>query len=278
MPSDATLFSSRPPPSHATRDLWTVYDALVDEVNPAATIGAFAAGLHWFGVRSEEGLGLAMAPPEGRAAPTDAGRIAGRGLREVAARAKSWNFADAALGVAALNAHHNAPARVRRLLDDPRYASHTGTNAFEFMRPRIVGKRVTVIGHFRGLEQLAEVCELTILERRPQPGDLPDPACEDVLPRSDFVFITGTTLINKTLPRLLELSRGAFVSLVGPTTPLTPRWFDLGVDLLGGLIVEDAPAVWPVVQEGGQHSFFDRGTRMIQIERNGGAHGWSGAV
>ena len=82
--------------------------------------------------------------------------------------------------------------------------------------------------------------------------------------------MTATTLINKTMPRLLALSRDAFVCVVGPTTPLTPLWFDLGVDLIGGLVVEDVPAVWPVIQEGGQHSFFDRGTRMIQFERAGG--------
>jgi uncharacterized protein (DUF4213/DUF364 family) len=266
------------PPAHpiASGGLWKIYDELMVSIDPAARVDAFAAGLHWFGVRSSEGMGLAMAPPEGRAAPTGAGKIAGRGLSEIAQRAKSWNFSDAALGVAAINAHHNAPERVRPLLDDPRYTTHTGTNAFEYMLPRVIGKRVTVIGHFRGLDKMAEHCELTILERRPQVGDLPDPACEDVLPRSDFVFITGTTLINKTLPRLLALSRGAFVSLVGPTTPLTPRWFDLGVNLIAGLVVDDVPAVWPIVQEGGQHSFFDSGTRMLQVERKGVANGRSG--
>jgi len=257
----------------ASGGLWRIYDELVAGIDPAAKIAAFAAGLHWFGVRSGEGMGLAMAPPEGRAAPTGAGKIAGLRLGEIAQRAKSWNFSDAALGVAAINAHHNAPDRVRSLIGDPRYVTHTGTNAFEYLLPRVTGKRVAVIGHFRGLEKMAEHCDLTILERRPQAGDLPDPACEDVLPRSDFVFITGTTLINKTLPRLLALSRGAFVSLVGPTTPLTPRWFDLGVNLIAGLVVDDVPAVWPIVQEGGQHSFFDSGTRMLQVELTGPGKG-----
>jgi uncharacterized protein (DUF4213/DUF364 family) len=188
-------------------------------------------------------------------------------LREVAQRSKSWNFADAALGMAAVNAHFNAPNRIRALEADAAFSTHTGTNAFEYMLPRITGKRVTVVGHFRGLERMAEHCDLTILERKPQPGDLPDPACEDVLPGSDFVFITATTMINKTLPRLLALSGNAFVSIVGPTTPLTPLWFDLGVSLIAGLVVEDVSSVWPVIQEGGQHSFFDRGTRMVQIER-----------
>lgn len=254
-------------------NLWSVYDALVDGLDPQARADEFAAGLHWFGVRSGASLGMAMAPSEGRGAPTGAGAIAGLSLRETAARSRSWNFADAALGLAAINAHYNAPARVRALAEAPAFIAHAGTNTFEYMMPRIAGRRVAVVGHFRGLERLAGHCELTILERRPQAGDLPDPACEDVLPRSEFVFMTATTLINKTLPRLLALSRGAFVAVVGPTTPLTPRWFEWGVDLIGGLVVEDVPAVWPVIQEGGQHSFFDRGTRMIQLERRPGKAG-----
>ena len=126
---------------------------------------------------------------------------------------------------------------------------------------------MAVIGHFRGLDELARVSQLTILERRPQPGDAPDPACEVILPEAEFVFITATTLINKTLPRLLQLCPQAFVVLVGPTTPLTPKWFDLGVDMIAGLLIDDVPSVWKIVQEGGQHAFFDHGTRMVQIER-----------
>lgn len=247
--------------------LWSIYDTLLAGVDAETKVDAFAAGLHWFGLRSGSALGMAMAPSEGRSAPTGAGKIAGLRVREVAARAKSWNFSDASLGMAAINSHYNAPERIRAIQSNGSFLTHTGTNAFEYMLPRVTGKRVTVVGHFRGLERMAEHCNLTILERKPQAGDMPDPACEDVLPRSDFVFITATTMINKTLPRLLALSRNAFVSIVGPTTPLTPLWFDLGVDLIAGLVVENVSSVWPVVQEGGQHSFFDCGTRMIQIER-----------
>ena len=39
--------------------------------------------------------------------------------------------------------------------------------------------------------------------------DMPDPACEYVLPQADFAFITGVTLENKTAPRLLELAKDA---------------------------------------------------------------------
>ena len=256
-----------------TADFWTIYDELCAGVPTSVTVRAFSGGLHWFGVQSDRALGLAMAPREIPSSPTFAGRIAGQELRSAASLSKSWNFADAALGIAALNSHYNDPARVLDWALPSRFVHQTGANAFETMLPRVVGRRVAVIGHFRGLEKLAEVCQLTILERRPQPGDAPDPACEVILPEAEFVFITATTLINKTLPRLLQLCPNAFVVLVGPTTPLTPLWFDLGVDMVAGLLVDDVSAVWQIVQEGGQHTFFDHGTRMVQIERLNSSNG-----
>lgn len=249
---------------------WAVYDMLASGLPEGARVDAFAAGISWFGVRAGGGLGLAMSPRETPVRIGPAGRVAGSPLHEIAALARSWDFGEAALGVAALNAHYNQPARARASAEAAGCVfSGTGASVFSRMLPRIAGHRVAVVGHFRGIEDLARVCKLTILERRPQPGDLPDPACEAVLPESDYVFITGSTLINKTLPRLLELARGAFVCLAGPTTPLAPGLFKFGVNLLAGLVVENPDEVWPAVQEGGGHAFFERGARMVQIEGPG---------
>ena len=248
---------------------WRLYDSLLSGLPGEGRVDAFTGGLHWFGVRAGTAMGLAMAPREIPASPSLAGRVGGQDLRSVAELSKSWNWADAALGIAALNAHYNAPDRVQAWACGAAHLHvyQTGANAFATLLPRVAGKRVAVIGHFRGLDELARVSQLTILERRPQPGDAPDPACEVILPEAEFVFITATTLINKTLPRLLQLCPQAFVVLVGPTTPLTPKWFDLGVDMIAGLLIDDVPSVWKIVQEGGQHAFFDHGTRMVQIER-----------
>ena len=110
---------------------------------------------------------------------------------------------------------------------------------FERLAQRFAGGSVAVVGHFPHLEPLSDHCTLTILERHPSGGDLPDQACEYLLPRQDCVCITGSAVSNKTLPRLLELSRDAYVVLVGPSVPLTTMWFDYGVDLLAGTVVLD---------------------------------------
>jgi uncharacterized protein (DUF4213/DUF364 family) len=247
-----------------TSDFWHLYDSLIDGIAEDATIRAFAGGLHWFAVRSEHSLGLSMGPAEGLDSVSLAGQVTGHNLRAAASLAKSWNWADASLGMAAINAWYNEPARVNAWAEAAEFTKDSG-NIFELLLPRLRGKKVVVIGHFRGLDALASCCQLTVLERQPRGNDLPDPACELVLPQADYVIITGTTMLNKTLPRLLALARNAYVVLAGPTTTLWPGWFEHGVDLLAGVIVEDPDRVFQQAQEGGSHNFFGRGARMVNL-------------
>jgi len=245
--------------------MWEIYDTLIQAVPGDSTVQACLCGLHWFAVRST-GLGLAMTPREGYACLPRAGQIAGMRTRDLAALVKSWNFHEAALGLAAINSALNAPTSLE-LSAACAPARRPDEDVFTCLLDEFRGKKVAVVGHFRNLERVQAVCDLSILERLPQPGDFPDPACEWILPEQDFVILTATTLINKTLPRLLELSRDARVILAGPSTPLTSRLFEFGIDILGGLVVEDELRVWTFIQEGGQHQIFRAGSRMVKLSR-----------
>lgn len=90
---------------------------------------------------------------------------------------------------------------------------------FAHFRPQLEGQKVVVIGHYPGLELLWQGFPYQCLERNPQDGDLPDSAAEFLLPQADWVFVSVSSLANKTLPRLLELSRHARVVLMGPSLP-----------------------------------------------------------
>ena len=96
-------------------------------------------------------------------------------------------------------------------------------------------------------------------------GDFPDPACEYILENQDFLFITGVTIINKTLPRLLELGHNARIVLVGPSVPLSPFWFEKGISSLAGTMVTDAAKIWRHVAEGGDKSIFKEGAHMFKL-------------
>ncbi len=246
-------------------DGWKLYDDLIAAVPHDAVVGECLAGLSWFLVRSL-GTGVAMRPREMEEPVRGAGSIAGVKVRDLAARIRSWNCYEAALGLAAINSALNAQASIETNCGE-QLDPHANQDVFDYLLDELRGKRVAVVGHFFGLDRLAGVCELSNLERKPQPGDLPDPACEYILRDQDVVIMTATTLINKTMPRLLELSRGARVVIAGPSTPLHPLMFEHGIDLLGGLIVDDRTSVWRAVAEGGRECLFTAGSRMVKVSR-----------
>ncbi|RLG59076.1 hypothetical protein DRN86_04820 [Candidatus Geothermarchaeota archaeon] len=74
-----------------------------------------------------------------------------------------------------------------------------------------------------------------------------------MLPKADVVIISGTTVVNKTVDHLLELSKGARdIALVGPTTPLAPDVFSKhGVTILSGIIVTNPVRALDVISRGG---------------------------
>lgn len=243
--------------------MWDIYDDLIASIPGDLKITACSTGLCWFLVRSK-GVGIAMTPREGSLNFDFTGKVIGSSVRSVAQLIKSWNFYEAAMGLAAINSVLNTPKLLKEKLCVS-MEKQPAEQVFMHMKEQLRGKKVAVIGHFRELELLEPVCQLSILERMPISGDYPDPACEYILPHQDYVFITATTLINKTLPRLLELSRKAYVVLVGPSTPLTPVMFNYGIDMLAGTAVLDSRRVWNLIQEGDRREFFESGGRMVKV-------------
>jgi uncharacterized protein (DUF4213/DUF364 family) len=241
--------------------MWTIYDELIEEIPPECVVDEAVRGNHWTMVRSGKGVGLAMTLRDESRPRTLPDLCAGMPLRDLASAAKFWNFTDAALGVAAINAYRNSPERppVQAALDRGEVIG-----AFEVWRNRAAGKKAAVIGHFPNLEQtLGDVCELYVLEKKPLPGDYPDSACEYLLPLMDFVFATGVTLINKTFPRLLALSQKCGLILVGPTVPLAPLLFDHGVRDLQGFVVTDPDLCHAIIAgKEPEKVIFDTGKRV----------------
>ena len=140
----------------------------------------------------------------------------------------------------------------------------TWRQVFDPYNDLVEGRTVAVIGHFPfARAALWKAGDVQILERDVRSGDYPDTACEYLLPEADYVFISSSSLVNKTAPRLVALGAdaGAHVVLVGPSTPMHPLWLDLGVDMVTGWVPDasvrpDRPHLLP---EAGQ---IGPGTRM----------------
>ena len=120
-----------------------------------------------------------------------------------------------------------------------------------------------VVGHFPGLERtLRDVADLYVFERVQRPGDYPDSAFEYLAPDLDAVFITASALVNKTMPRLLELASGLDTIIVGPSTPMTPTLFDAGATTLSGFIPTDPAGLVGTLKGIGGGRKWDFGKRV----------------
>lgn len=248
--------------------MWKIYDELIDLIPEDLTVLDCMVGLHWTLIRSAKGIGAAMTLKGGRA-EKELANITGMPVRELATYVKSWDMLQASLGQAAINSVLNTPGNIMAITGQviTKTAESDEANAFAQFLPEIAGKRVAVIGHFPNIESLSRTCQLSILERVPQAGDYPDPANEYILPRQDYVFITGTAFINKTMPRLLQLSQNAKIILVGPSVPITPALFNYGVETLAGMVIFDEKICWQAIREGGKTKAFKQGGQMVCIRR-----------
>jgi len=124
-------------------------------------------------------------------------------------------------------------------------------NAFEIILEKGKGKNVAVVGHFPWIPKLRErIKNFWVLEQRLREGDLPAKEADRILPQCDVVGITGTSFINHTIEGLLSLCKGAYVLLVGPTSPLSPILFDHGIDTICGSKVIDVEKVTRSISEG----------------------------
>ncbi|MGD0675063.1 MAG: DUF364 domain-containing protein [Polyangiaceae bacterium] len=237
-----------------TRD---IYDLLVSRARSVEPLRRMLLGLNW-SVAQVQASGLCFSPIDPPRTLRFPGTLAGRPAEELAPWIRSFDPCEAAVGCAVINAviNHDANACLRRAVPlASTVAPHLAV--FDRFSAETKDAHVVVVGQYPGLDELWRGRAYTCLERRPSPGTLPDTAAESLLPKADWVFLTASALANKTLPRLLELSRPARVVLMGPSLPWVDEWGDFGVEFLAGAIVRDAERLFQIAGEGGGTRIFD---------------------
>ena len=215
-------------------NFFELYDGLISGISAYSTITGTLMGQCWTSVETEDHFGMAMTTPVDTAPRLFSDDYRGMPLAELARAARSWNLTEAGFGMAAINAYYNTPQRLDALGAYEPFDNYC-TDGLDLR-----GKHIGVVGHLNMPESVYEqAASLRILERSPRPGDYPDSACDWLIPQCDVVIITASTLVNKTLPHLLELSRNAYTILAGPSCPLCPELLNFGIDRIAGLVITD---------------------------------------
>lgn len=219
-------------------DFFSLYDCIAGSIDRGTVIDRTFEGERWSAAGSGDRLGIAMFTEGDSIATMFPSGLEGMDIRDAAAAVKSWNLQEASLGLAAANLWYNTKERMDELGCYEPYENYCTAGL------DIKGKTVAAIGHLNLTEEIhREAKQIYIIERLPQSGDYPDAACDYILPQCDIVFITGSAIINKTLPHLLELCRNACTILTGPSVPMCPGLLEHGIDRLAGMAVTDAAAM-----------------------------------
>lgn len=169
----------------------------------------------------------------------DVGKLRQKSALDLAQYAKSDNLLEACIGMAAINSLVD--------IDEVRCVEQ---DAFDILAQKGRNKKIAIVGHFPWISKLRDIAKkLWVIEQYPQGGDLPSEAADEILPQADVVGITGSSLINHTVERLLNLSKDSFIVMLGPTTPLSTVLFDFGVNVLAGVKIVEPEKVIRSIRE-----------------------------
>ena len=213
-------------------NFFALYDTLIDGISSDSTVTGTLVGQCWTAVETENHFGIAMTTPVDTAPRMLSVNHTGLSLRELAQAAKSWNLTEAGFGMAAINAYYNTSQQLESLDAYEPFEKYC-TDGVD-----LIGKHIGVVGHLNMPQTVYEqAASVRILERNPRPGDYPDSACDWLIPQCDVVIITASTLVNKTLPHLLDLAQNTYTILAGPSCPMCPELLNFGIDRIAGLVI-----------------------------------------
>ncbi len=253
--------------------MWEIYDTLINGIPEDLTADQIICGNGNTIVVNRYGAGISSLLQQETRHPVSSGNLLGTPLRQVAGLIKSWNLPEASIGHAALNSYYNSPAIARMNgieFSDLQYKEDRLNDPFITSQNDVKGKKVAVMGHFPYLETFFEpICDLSIIEWEPEEqGDYPFPSSEFILPLCDFVFISSRSLVDKTFPRLLELSKAAKrIVLVGPSATLAPYLLTIGISDLSGFIIKDTEKALRLVS-GAESGKIARSGHKVSLKRN----------
>ncbi|MGD1808586.1 Rossmann-like domain-containing protein [Dapis sp. BLCC M126] len=237
-----------------------IYDLLLDYGNTNTPIKEIFIGLTWT-LCETESIGLCMSPGTVTRTLPWSGTLVNKPVKELAPWLRSWNSFEATVGMAAINAEINGRSQLPTQAEPLSPYGPGNLAVFEYFLPMIRGKKVAIIGRYPRLSRYENEMEMTVIERQPGADDLPDTASEYLLPEAEWVFLTATSIANKTFPRLVELAKDSQLVLMGPTMPWLTELKEFGIDYLAGVTVSNSQALRQTVAEGGGVRIFETGVQ-----------------
>lgn len=220
-------------------------------------INNLCVGVRWIAVLTEKvGISMTYDNNKHQSGIEDAGNFEGKCAEDVLNYLRTFDTLKIGIGLATLNSLIKVPKEYETI------------NIFDYLVEKGKDKRIVFIGHFEDIKKLDGIVKETIIiERKPREDDYLDTFQEYLIPKGDIVAITGSTFVNKSIKRILELSKGKYIIVFGPSTPLSEILFDYGVDMIGGIIPKDNVKLFNVISQGGSIQNFKNLIDFVTIKR-----------
>lgn len=224
--------------------MWEFFDGLITGIDDDIKVKDFLIGARWSVVLSYEG-GIGIAPVFTERFDRFDISYTPRcemTLKEMAMGIYKWNFFEASLALAAINAYYNAPSRA---MSD---AEHTPTGrrskkAFKnFCSKYTTEGRSIFIEPYYDSDEMADIPgRIDVIRRDPEFRDYIYSAYDELIETSDRVFISGAAIVNRSVKGFVEKASALNKDIIfaGPDVPLAPSLSNHGVRDSFGFIVDD---------------------------------------
>ena len=233
------------------------------------TVDDLVIGIFFTGVKLSTGhAGVATTPvgeiPEAVCCPTSAARMPHAGnledkpIFEILKYSLDPNVLKSAIGVATLNALSQLILETTDAID---YPTINGKDGFDLLKIKPT-ENVSIIGAFgpyiRRLKMMGN--PFFIIEKNPRtlrPDEMkyfvPASEMRFALGKSDVLIITGTTIVNHTIDRILSfVKNGIRAAMIGPTASMIPdAFFKRGIHVMAGVRILDADLMIKILKQGG---------------------------
>ncbi|MBN2488441.1 MAG: hypothetical protein JXA98_05375 [Methanosarcinaceae archaeon] len=258
------MIEKNPENSHDRGIIQALLDQLENELGDSLSnvrVEDVRIGLAYTGVKLTGGYGGVACTPtydlfENPLCPVcpvlhNSGKIAGITATEGLQLSLSDNMLDAAVGVAVINAVSQMAFELR-----PEKYIFSSVDVLDFIRS---DDKVSMVGYFKPLipRILKKTGNFLVVEKKEVFDEsvriVPEDMSPTVLPGSDIIIISGSTLVNKTIDDLLKYKGNARdVVLLGPTASMVPKpLFEKGVTAVMGVRINDADKMLKIISEAG---------------------------
>ena len=237
--------------------MWKLYDSLIENMQEDIKINDLVIGTEFAMVISDCGAGISRVlndkrfPFENKIKPN-------MKLKDLAKSIKSWNFVEASLGLAAINAFYNS--------NQPRENLVLEKIKHPFVSIIDQDDRVAVVDAvLENKENIQKSYDADFFNRKMEDGDYIITAFEYLVDEYDSIYLGGNLIINKHIMKIAGDSKGKKSVLCDISTPLSLDFKKVGIDEIGGFIIDDIDKCFDLVKISAPYQDIKKTGSMFKI-------------